>query len=114
MSVAPKKRRLAAGGRRPANRPELARGTTDFSPDDGHRGSLGVLASLVKRPDGTVRVVFDDARRGRDGAWKPTGLITSRDYPVAILDELGIEPGELEQIGLMVIVRLIALERVER
>lgn len=115
MSLAPKnKRRLAAGGRRPAKRVKLARGTTDFSPDDGQRGHLGVLASLVKRPDGTVRVVFEDARRGRDGAWKTTKLTTSRDYPAAILDELGIEAAELEQAGHLVIARLIAFEQVGR
>ena len=108
-------RKRAAGTEPTSTEPgQRARGTTDFSPDDGLRGQLAVVASLVKRPDGTVRVVLDDAKRGRDGAWRTTGLITSRDFPKAILEEMPLDRDELENIGLVVAARLIAFEQTER
>ncbi len=92
---------------------KLDRGVTDPSPDDGRRGLFGVVASLVTRPNGTVRIVFDDVRRGKDGNWAPSGLFTSRDFPDSILGNLAIDPDEFEQTGVALIGRLVVLGRTE-
>ncbi len=92
---------------------KLTRGVTDPSSDDGRRGIFGVVASLVTRPNGKVRIVFDDVRRGTDGNWTPSGLFTSRDFPDSILGDLDIDPDEFEQTGLALISRLVVFGRPE-
>jgi len=94
------------------NGPKLVRGVTRPDPDDGDRGALGVIVSLVRRSDGTIRLVLDDARRQAGGSWEPRGLFTSRDYPAAPLLGLEVDPSELESIGLSVVSRLVALGQV--
>ncbi len=92
---------------------KVIRSVTESGPDDGRRGVAGVVASLVTRPNGTVRIVFDDVRRGKDGNWTPSGLFTSRDFPDSILGDLDMDADEFEQTGVALISRLVALGRTE-
>lgn len=94
------------------DRPDLVRGVTSPEPDDGARGARGVVASLVKRSDGTVRLVLDDARRREDGSWEPRGIFTSRDYPAAPLLDLQVDPRELEAVGFSLVARLVTAGQV--
>jgi len=97
---------------RDENGPTLVRGVTSPEPDDGARGARGVIASLVKRADGTVRLVLDDARMRVDGSWEPRGIFTSRDYPAAPLLELQVDPRELESLGFSLVARLVTAGQV--
>ncbi len=96
------------------SRKNVVGGVTRPEPDDGARGSVGVVATLVARQGGSVRLVFDDARAKRSGRWEPVGLFTSRDYPTGALRDLRLAPAELEKIGWLVIARLLALEETGR
>lgn len=97
--------------RRKARSTVLARGVTPPEPDDGIRGDHGIIASLVARENGTLRLVLDDARRRRDGTWGATRLYTSRDYPARHVRDLRLAAEELEQVGLALVLRLVAAER---
>lgn len=90
----------------------LVRGVTSPEPDDGARGTRGVIAGLVTRADGTIRLVLDDARRRADGSWEPRGIFTSRDYPADPLLELQVDPRELESLGFSLVARLVAAGQV--
>jgi len=105
--MAAKKKRSSS---RRSARANLVRGVTRRDPDDGLRGTAGVVASLVTRADESVRLVFDDARRGKGGEWTPIGFFTSRDYPTVPLRALRVEPADLAKIGWLVVARLLALD----
>lgn len=90
------------------------RGTTSREPDDGQRGKFAVVVSLVHRPDGTLRVVLDDARATRPGRWSTTNLFTSRDYPAEPFRGMGLDATELEKMGWNVLARLAAMAREEQ
>jgi hypothetical protein len=83
-----------------------AKGTTSGRPHDGSRGRVGVLASLVRRPDGKLRVVLEDAQSVPDGLWAPSTHFTYRDYPADALMETDIDRGEFESIGISLLSRL--------
>ncbi len=106
--MAGKKKRFSSRGSRMA---KLVRGVTSRDPDDGLRGAAGVVASLVKRADDSVRLVFDDVHREDGGEWTPIGLFTSRDYTTVPLRALRVEPADLAKIGWLVVARLLALDR---
>jgi hypothetical protein len=103
---------MASEDRPGGGAPGFARGVTRPDPDDGERGTRGVVACLVKRQDGTIRLVIDDARRRPDGSWEPHGIFTSRDYPAAPLLDLKVDPQELESLGFSVVARLVAAGQV--
>ena len=74
-------------------------------------GKLGVIVSLVRRPDGTVRVVLDDARATRQGRWSTTNLFTSRDYRAEPFMDMDLDGTEVEKMGWSVLARLAAMAR---
>jgi hypothetical protein len=83
-----------------------AKGTTSGRPHDGSRGRVGVLASLVRRPDGKLRLVLEDAQFVAEGLWSPSTHFTYRDYPAEALMETDIDRGEFESIGISLLSRL--------
>jgi len=99
--------------RKTESRRTLARGTFDPSSDDERRGHVGVIVSLVRRPDGTIRLVLDDARASGPGEWKSDYIVTSRDFPAEALREMDLDPQEFEDLGLVVLSRLVAVMNVQ-
>ena len=84
--------------------------TVDQSPDDGVRGSCGVVVSIGEHPP-RVRVVFDDARPSRGpNEWQTTRLFTSFDVP-DWEDLQNLSEKQLAEIGRALVSRLGALHR---
>ncbi|HYD40083.1 MAG TPA: hypothetical protein VEB43_04585 [Anaeromyxobacter sp.] len=81
-------------------------GTTSGRPHDGSRGRIGVLASLVRRPDGKLRLVLEDAQSVGEGLWAPRTHFTYRDYPADALMDTDIDRAEFESIGISLLSRL--------
>lgn len=80
--------------------------------DDGKRGAQGVVASIVERDDGSVRIVFDDvelAARGKGTRWRTLRLFTWKDLDAAALAESAIPQDQLAEIGFSLLTRLAAL-----
>ena len=93
---------------------EKVTGSTSREPDDGRRGVVAVVVSLLRLDDGAVRIVMDDAHAAPGHRWETTGLFTSRDYPATPLTEADLAKDELEQMGLTVLSRLAALEQTRK
>lgn len=72
--------------------------------------SMAVVCSLAVLPDGSLRVVLDDARKGQDpGAWTYQSLVTFKDYSPGTLEDLAALPEEeLANFGYYVLARLLA------
>ena len=72
--------------------------------------SIAVLCSLAVLPDGSLRVVLDDARKGQEpGTWAYQSLVTFKDYPPGTLEDLTALPEEeLANFGYYVLARLLA------
>jgi hypothetical protein len=75
--------------------------------DDGVRGPVGVSACLVDEGDGRLRLVLDDV--ARDG---PTCTVetfyTHKRFPKKALLSLALKEKDLADIGMSLLVRLIA------
>src|ERR1700693_3270083 len=78
--------------------------------DNQKRGRMGVVASVVKRPDGRVRLVFDDLERS-DSNWRTLGLYTWKDVSQRVFRSLKLTDKQLAEIGVALVVRLLALEK---
>ena len=72
--------------------------------------SMAVLCSLAELPDGGLRVVLDDARKGHEsGVWAYHSLFTFKEYAPGSLDDLAALPEtELADFGYHVLARLLA------
>ena len=72
--------------------------------------SKAVLCSLAVLPDGSLRVVLDDARKGQEpGVWAYQSLVTFKDYSPGTLEDLAALPEEeLANFGHYVLARLLA------
>jgi hypothetical protein len=81
---------------------------TGRAADDGQRGSIAVIASLTRLPDGSVRLVLADGRATTPGHYAETELFTSRDYDRDTLATLALGEREFQMIGENIIARLVA------
>jgi hypothetical protein len=82
--------------------------------DDGVRGEVGIVISVVERDGGRVRVIFDDVRsEGGSPArhWRETALFTWNEYEEADLSEMSLSSGDFAQIGEAVVARLQAMRK---
>jgi hypothetical protein len=77
--------------------------------DDGRRSERGVAVCLVLEGNGKARIVMDDVRRV-DGGWMTTTFFTHRRVNAA--DLMKLPKRELEEIGLALVSRLVALSSV--
>lgn len=87
----------------------------DSDRDDGLRGGSGVVVSLVERPHGKVRLVFDDVRRDSSAhppTWNHQFFFTRTEVDLDRLRETKISDAELTQIGLAIAARLAAHAKV--
>lgn len=72
---------------------------------------MGVICSLAEHPDGSLRVILDDAARmnGEPGRWAYKNLFTFKDYPAGELNDLAaLSQAELADFGFNVLLRLLA------
>ena len=77
--------------------------------DSKQRGRMGVVASVVKRPHGRVRLVFDDLERSASD-WRTLGLYTWKDMSQRAF-RLKLSDKQLAEIGFVLVARLLALEK---
>ena len=76
--------------------------------DDGIRGPLGIVVSVLERPSGEIRLIFDDVAKSSKGAWRHEWFFTWRDIPKDRIDSRSLSERELADIGLAIISRLSA------
>lgn len=79
---------------------------------DKERGERGVACSLLRLPDGRLRVVLDDVRNlapGESGPWRHDVFVTFKDYERAALSSLDLPEDELAAFGHYVLARLLAV-----
>ncbi|MCC4609719.1 hypothetical protein [Xanthomonas campestris] len=76
---------------------------------------MAVLCSLAELPDGSLRVILDDARKGHGpGTWASESLFTFNDYPSGCLNNVAsMLEAELAEVGYNVLARLIANNRLD-
>ena len=77
--------------------------------DSKKRGRMGVVASVVKRPHGRVRLVFDDLERSASD-WRTLGIYTWKDMSQRAF-RLKLSDKKLAEIGFVLVARLLALEK---
>ena len=78
---------------------------------DKERGERGVACSLLRLPDGNLRVVLDDVRNlapGELGPWQHEVFVTFKDYDRGELSSLDLPEDELAAFGHYVLTRLLA------
>jgi hypothetical protein len=78
--------------------------------DNRERGRMGVVASVVKRPHGRMRLVFDDLERSASD-WRTLGLYTWKEMSQRVFRSLKLTDKQLAEIGVALVVRLVALEK---
>ena len=79
--------------------------------DDRQRGIEGVIASVVKLNEESVRIVFDDVKINSSEwpyQWQTKSLYTWIDLDANALTELTISEKQLADIGACLIARLRA------
>jgi hypothetical protein len=79
------------------------------------RGEHGVACSLLRLPDGRLRVVLDDVRNlapGKPGPWQHEVFVTFKDYDPADLSSLDLPEEEFAAFGHYVLTRLLAVNGV--
>ncbi len=71
---------------------------------------MAVLCSLAELPDGSFRVILDDARKGQElGAWVSDSLFTFKDYSPGCLNNLAsVSEAELADLSYNLLARLLA------
>ena len=78
--------------------------------DDGIRGEVGIVVSVVERTNGRLRLVLDDAKpAGAD--WRPFCLFTWNDYDPRDFADMNLTSEDFQRIGEMVVARIAALRR---
>jgi hypothetical protein len=75
--------------------------------DDGKRGLVGVVVTVVAGRRNRSRVVFDDVKRSR-GGWTTVRLYTWKELPSDGLHSLEFTEKDLADIGLALLVRLVS------
>ena len=88
--------------------------TQDSDRDDGLRGDSGVVVSLVERPDGKVRLVFDDVQRSgsEPATWNHQFFFTRTEVDLDALLETKLGESDLARIGFAITARLAAHRKV--
>ena len=79
--------------------------------DDGIRGDHGLVASLVSRADGTVRLILDDAVVAPSTGvmhWRKQGLYTFIDWPCDAGEKMSLSPEAYQALGESLMARLLA------
>jgi hypothetical protein len=87
------------------------------SQDDLRRGSLGVIAALVRGSDGRLRLVFDDASSDSDTypqEWQVRNLYTYKDFDAEQVLNIALTEHELADIGLSLVARLVAFDAISK
>jgi hypothetical protein len=87
------------------------KGRQTQEPDDGERGVTGLSVSIVEKPDGKARLVFDDIRRVGSTApteWTTDWFFTRIEFEMADLLEGGLGDEDFANIGHAVVARLAA------
>jgi len=76
--------------------------------DEG-RGEIGVVASLVPRPDGTLRLV-DVVIAPSTGMtlWRVRGSYTFIDWPRDVVTNMKLSPRDYQRLGESLLARLLA------
>ena len=95
----------------------VAKGRHSEDPDDGQRGTSGVTISIVERPDGSARLVFDDVQRSGDEKpyrWDTEFFFTRIEFDAADLIECRIGDDDLKNIGFAIVARLAAHQKRSR
>ena len=80
--------------------------------DDGVRGSLGVVASLLETSEGHLCLVMDDVRHqlAADASyWNHNSFFTAKEYVRKDLENLNLSAEDFAQIGENIVIRLLAL-----
>jgi hypothetical protein len=83
-----------------------------FEMDDEVRPALGVVVSLMDRGDGRSRLILDDVRSRtpqRTTAWGFDAFYTQKSHNNADLDDMALTDEEYRDIGVALVVRLLAL-----
>jgi hypothetical protein len=78
---------------------------------DEARGDIGVVASLVPRPDGTLRLVVDDvviAPSTGMTLWRVRGSFTFIDWPRDVATNMKLSPRDYQMLGENLVARLLA------
>jgi hypothetical protein len=78
---------------------------------DEARGDIGLVASLVPRPDGTLRLVIDDvvvAPSTGMTLWRVRGSYTFVDWPRDAVANMKLSPREYQILGENLLARLLA------
>ena len=65
--------------------------------DNQKRGRMGVVASVVKRSHGRVRLVFDDLERSASD-WRTLGLYTWKDMSQRVFRRLRLTDKQLAEV----------------
>jgi hypothetical protein len=79
--------------------------------DNGTRGVRGVVASVVDRDGGSIRIIFDDVERGTANKteWHSLRLFTWTDLDATEFAESAVSRDRLAEIGFNLVSRLAAL-----
>jgi hypothetical protein len=78
---------------------------------DEARGDIGVVASLVPRADGTLRLVIDDVAIAPSTGmtlWRVRGSYTFVDWPRDVVANMKLSPREYQILGENLLARLLA------
>ena len=78
---------------------------------DEARGDIGLVASLVPRPDGTLRLVLDDvviAPSTGMTLWRVRGSYTFVDWPRDAVANMKLSPRDYRILGENLVARLLA------
>jgi hypothetical protein len=80
--------------------------------DDGKRPTFGVVVSLLDLGDGTCRLILDDARSDeprRETSWQFSSFYTNKRVDSRQLDAMSLPKAECQDLGSVVLARLLAL-----
>jgi hypothetical protein len=80
--------------------------------DDGRRPRRGMVVTLLDMKDGTSRIIMDDVMTdspSRDTSWKYDCFYTQKRLSSTEVGEMALTPAEYQQIGEVVVARLLAL-----
>jgi hypothetical protein len=78
---------------------------------DEARGDIGVVASLIPRPDGSLRLVLDDvviAPSTGMTLWRVRGSYTFIDGPRDMVASMKLSPKDYQILGENLLARLLA------